>query len=115
MGHTVLAVGHASNTDTGTLHYYSGSWPYHDRIPYSAEDHGRNFGLYSYLLDFPENRVHGYCRIEYGFVGCASLISLILKLTLTILRSVASVLLCETSKLSVTALTSKRSAQFSAM
>ena len=42
-------------------------------------------------------------------LGCASLISPILKLTLTILRYLASVLLCETSKLSVTALTSKRS------
>ena len=42
-------------------------------------------------------------------LGCASLISIILKLTLTILRSLASVLLCETSKLSVTALTIKRS------
>ena len=66
MDHTVLAVGHACNTDTGMLHYYPGSWPYHDRIPYNAEDHGRDF---SYLLDFSENRVYGYCRIEYGFVG----------------------------------------------
>ena len=41
---------------------------------------------------------------------CASLISIILKLTLTILRSLASISLCETSKLSVTTLTSKRSA-----
>ena len=41
---------------------------------------------------------------------CASLKSIILKLTLIILRSLASVSLCETSKLSVTALTIKRSA-----
>ena len=41
---------------------------------------------------------------------CASLKSIILKLTLIILRSLASASLCETSKLSVTALTIKRSA-----
>ena len=40
---------------------------------------------------------------------CASLISIILKLMLTMLRCLASVSLCETSELSVTALTSKRS------
>ena len=40
---------------------------------------------------------------------CASLKSIILKLTLTILRSLASVSLCETSKFLVTTLTIKRS------
>ena len=40
---------------------------------------------------------------------CASLKSIILKLALIILRSLAFVSLCETSKLSVTALTIKRS------
>ena len=41
---------------------------------------------------------------------CASLKSIILKLMLTILRSLASVLLCETSKLLVTTFAIKRSA-----
>ena len=68
MGHTVLAVGHACNTDTDTLHYYSGSLPYRDCVPYNAEDHSHDFSLCSYLLDFPESRVYGYCRIEYDFV-----------------------------------------------
>ena len=41
---------------------------------------------------------------------CASLKLIVLKLMLIILRSLASVSLCETSKLSITALTIKRSA-----
>ena len=69
MGHIALAVGHAYNTDTGMLHYYSDSWPCHNHIPYNAEDHGHGFDLCSYLIDFPENRVCSYCHIEYGFVG----------------------------------------------
>ena len=40
---------------------------------------------------------------------CTSLKSIVLKLTLIILRSLASVSLCETSKLSITGLTIKRS------
>ena len=57
--------------------------------------------------------------LEIGFVVatvlitatliCASLKPVVLKLTLIVLRSLASALLCEASKLSATALTIKRS------